>query len=125
MPPLMNTAINETTLPLPLARRGKVRDVYDLGERFLFVATDRISAFDVVLSPGIPDKGKILTQLSSFSFDRFASEIPHHVVERDVDRFPPQLAPFRELLAGRSVLVRKTNPLPVECVARGYIIGTG
>jgi len=118
-------ALLRTDLPFPLFRRGKVRDVYDLGESFLFVATDRISAFDVVLSPGIPDKGKILTQLSNFWFDRFSADVPHHILERNVDRFPPELVPYRELLAGRSVLVRKTEPIPVECVARGYIIGTG
>jgi phosphoribosylaminoimidazole-succinocarboxamide synthase len=118
-------AVLETALPLPLFRRGKVRDVYDLGDRLLFVATDRISAFDVVLSPGIPDKGKVLTQLSSFWFDRFADRVPNHLVERDAAKFPASLAPWRDLLRGRSVIVRKTRPLPIECVARGYIIGTG
>ncbi|HEV7921219.1 MAG TPA: phosphoribosylaminoimidazolesuccinocarboxamide synthase [Thermoanaerobaculia bacterium] len=116
-------AVNETNLPLPLARRGKVRDVYDLGDRYLFVATDRISAFDVVLSPGIPDKGKVLTQLSNFWFDRFA-DVENHLLETDFDQFPDQLRQHEEL-RGRSVLVKKCEVVPVECVARGYLVGSG
>ncbi|HET7712893.1 MAG TPA: phosphoribosylaminoimidazolesuccinocarboxamide synthase [Thermoanaerobaculia bacterium] len=119
----MNAAIDQTTLPLPLARRGKVRDVYDLGDRYLFVATDRISAFDVVLSPGIPDKGKILNQLSNFWFRRF-SDVENHLLETDFARFPEEVR-RHELLRGRSVLVRKCEVIPVECVARGYLVGSG
>jgi phosphoribosylaminoimidazole-succinocarboxamide synthase len=119
----MSAAVNETTLPLPLARRGKVRDVYDLGDRYLFVATDRISAFDVVLSPGIPDKGKVLTQLSNFWFDRFG-DVENHLLETDFERFPDDLRRHEEL-RGRSVLVKKCRVVPVECVARGYLVGSG
>jgi phosphoribosylaminoimidazole-succinocarboxamide synthase len=119
----MNTAITETTLPLPLARRGKVRDVYDLGDQYLFVATDRISAFDVVLSPGIPGKGAILTQISNFWFHRFTG-LENHLLETDFDRFPDDVRQHEEL-RGRSVLVKKCRVVPVECVARGYLVGSG
>jgi phosphoribosylaminoimidazole-succinocarboxamide synthase len=115
--------VSQTALPLPLVRRGKVRDVYDLGDRYLFVATDRISAFDVVLSPGIPDKGKILNQISVFWFRRF-STIENHLVEADFDRFPPEVKRFGEL-RGRAAIVRKCEVIPVECVARGYLAGSG
>jgi phosphoribosylaminoimidazole-succinocarboxamide synthase len=110
---------------LTLARRGKVRDVYDLGDTLLIVATDRISAFDYVLGSGIPDKGKVLTQLSAFWFDRLAALTPHHLLSIDVDDFPAETRPHRDVLRGRSMWVRKTNPLPVECVARGYLSGSG
>ena len=119
----MSGAILETSLPLPLARRGKVRDVYDLGESFLFVATDRISAFDVVLSPGIPDKGKILNQISNFWFAHF-KDVENHLVETNFERFPSEVRAHREL-RGRSVLVRKCSVIPIECVARGYLVGSG
>ena len=119
----MAIAITETALPLPLARRGKVRDVYDLGDSFLFVATDRISAFDVVLSPGIPDKGKILNQISVFWFRRFG-DIENHLLESDFDKFPSEAKAHPEL-RGRSVLVKKCRVVPVECVARGYLVGSG
>src|SRR6185295_7507121 len=111
----MSSALTETALPLPLARRGKVRDVYDLGESFLFVATDRISAFDVVLSPGIPDKGKILNQISNFWFRHF-DNVENHLLEADFDRFPAEVRAHDEL-RGRSVLVKKCQVVPVECVA--------
>ena len=101
----MTSALLETSLPLPLVRRGKVRDVYDLGESFLFVATDRISAFDVVLSPGIPDKGRILNQISNFWFEHF-KDVENHLLEKDFDRFPSEVRAHRDL-RGRSVLVRK------------------
>src|SRR6266849_5629995 len=104
---LMSSAITTTALPFPLARRGKVRDVYDLGDSFLFVATDRISAFDVVLWPGIPDKGSILTQLSNFWFRRF-SRIENHLLETDFERFPPAIRGHDEL-RGRSVIVKKCD----------------
>jgi phosphoribosylaminoimidazole-succinocarboxamide synthase len=119
----MTAALLETSLPLPLIRRGKVRDVYDLGESFLFVATDRISAFDVVLSPGIPDKGRILNQISNFWFDHFGG-IQNHLLETDFDRFPSEVRAHSEL-RGRSVIVRKCSVIPIECVARGYLVGSG
>lgn len=106
-------------------RSGKVRELYDLDEAYLIVATDRISAFDCILPNGIPDKGKILTQLSAWWFARFGPEIDHHVLSTDVREFPARLAPYQSLLEGRSMLVRKTRVLPVECVARGYLIGSG
>ncbi|HEY0140015.1 MAG TPA: phosphoribosylaminoimidazolesuccinocarboxamide synthase [Thermoanaerobaculia bacterium] len=119
----MSAAVTETHLPFPLARRGKVRDVYDLGDRYLFVATDRISAFDVVLSPGIPDKGTILTQISNFWFRRF-TQLENHILESDFEHFPDDIRAFPEL-RGRSVLVKKCQVVPVECVARGYLVGSG
>ncbi|MFN2238939.1 MAG: phosphoribosylaminoimidazolesuccinocarboxamide synthase [Thermoanaerobaculia bacterium] len=120
----MNLApVDQTDLPLPLFRRGKVRDVYDLGDSLLFVATDRISAFDVILSPGIPQKGAILTRISNFWFDRFG-EIENHLLETDFDSLPPQVRE-REELRERTVLVRKCELIPIECVARGYLAGSG
>jgi phosphoribosylaminoimidazole-succinocarboxamide synthase len=120
---MSSAAVSQTSLPLPLARRGKVRDVYDLGDRFLFVATDRISAFDVVLSPGIPDKGKVLTQMSNFWFGKF-DDVGNHLLETDFERFPDDVRKHEEL-RGRSVLVTKCDVVPVECVARGYLVGSG
>ena len=122
----MSPVVLETNLDgLTLARRGKVRDVYDLGTTLLIVATDRISAFDYVLGSGIPDKGKVLTQLSAFWFDHVGDMVPHHVLAVDVDTFPAVTRPHRDVLRGRSMLVRKTAPLPIECVARGYLSGSG
>ncbi|MEO8054699.1 MAG: phosphoribosylaminoimidazolesuccinocarboxamide synthase [Acidobacteriota bacterium] len=122
----MPEAVLETSLPgLPPPRRGKVRDVYDLGDRLLLVATDRISAFDCVLSPGIPDKGKILTQLSTFWFRRFAEVVPNHLIETDASQFPEPAAAHATLLSGRSVLAKKCAVVPFECVARGYLAGSG
>ncbi len=116
----------ETKLPnLPPPRRGKVRDVYDLGRQLLIVATDRLSAYDHVLRPGIPGKGKILTQLSNFWFSRLSGVVPNHLVTTCPDEFPASLQPHRELLAGRSVVVRKAEVIPFECVARGYLAGSG
>lgn len=102
-----------------------MRDVYAVGDDLLIVATDRISAFDYVLGSGIPDKGRVLTQLSAFWFARTSSIVPNHVITADADRFPAALAPYRELLEGRAMLVRKTTPILVECVARGYLSGSG
>jgi phosphoribosylaminoimidazole-succinocarboxamide synthase len=119
----MSAAVTETSLPFPLARRGKVRDVYDLNDRYLFVATDRISAFDVVLSPGIPDKGCVLNQISNFWFERFAN-VENHLVETIFDRFPADVRHHDEL-RGRSVIVKKCAVIPIECVARGYLVGSG
>jgi phosphoribosylaminoimidazole-succinocarboxamide synthase len=122
----MSSVVFETNLDgLTLVRRGKVRDVYDLGHALLFVATDRISAFDHVLGTGIPDKGKVLTQLSAFWFDHLGDMLPHHVLAVDVDTFPAVTRPHRDILRGRSMLVRKTTPIPIECVARGYLSGSG
>src|ERR1700731_2226428 len=105
-------------------RSGKVREVFDLGDTLLFVATDRISAFDVILPDPIPKKGAVLNQLSAFWFNRFG-KIDNHFVSSDFDYFPKQLRPFREQLVGRSMIVRKTKPLAVECVVRGYLAGSG
>jgi phosphoribosylaminoimidazole-succinocarboxamide synthase len=118
--------ILETSFPdLRLHGRGKVRDIYEVGDALLIVATDRISAFDYVLGSGIPDKGKVLTQLSAFWFERMGDLVPHHVIETDVARFPPALQPHAAILRGRSMLSRRTRPVPIECVARGYLSGSG
>ncbi len=119
------TTITETHLSTArLSRRGKVRELYDLGQSLLLVASDRISAFDVVLAPGIPDKGRMLTQLSNFWFRKF-SDVENHLLETDVTRFPEDLRPDQPLLAGRSVIVKKCEVVPFECVARGYLAGSG
>jgi phosphoribosylaminoimidazole-succinocarboxamide synthase len=102
-----------------------VRDVYEIDDRLLIVATDRISAFDYVLGSGIPDKGKVLTQLSGFWFDRMGDLVPHHLISMDVQRFPEPARRHAEQLRGRTMLVRKTDPVPIECVARGYLSGSG
>jgi phosphoribosylaminoimidazole-succinocarboxamide synthase len=119
--PLLETRIPAATL----WRRGKVRDVYELGDRLLVVATDRISAFDVVLPTGIPRKGEVLTQLSLFWFRQLSAVLPHHVIASEPSEYPAELRPFEDQLAGRSMLVVKTEPLPVECVVRGYLAGSG
>ncbi len=106
-------------------RRGKVRDIYDLGDTLLMIATDRISAFDYVLGTGIPDKGKVLSQLSAFWFDATRHVVPNHLIETDIARYPAELRRHADVLAGRSMIVRKTNPVPIECVARGYLAGSG
>ena len=110
---------------LLLFRRGKVRDVYDLGDKLLIVSTDRISCFDVVLPCGIPDKGMVLTSISVFWFDLIKDIIGHHLITTDVDKYPAMLQKYKACLAGRSMLVLKTKPLPVECVVRGYLSGSG
>lgn len=110
---------------LALVRRGKVRDVYAVGDQLIMVATDRISAFDYVLGSGIPDKGRILNQLSAFWFGRTSHIVPNHLISTNVDDYPAEARQYRSQLEGRSSLVRRTNPLPVECVARGYISGSG
>lgn len=112
-----------TSLPLPIFRRGKVRDVYDLGGQLLIVATDRISAFDCVMPEGIPDKGRILTAVASYWFAATADLVPNHFRSRPA--WPASLDAHREALAGRAVIVEKTRPLPVECVVRGYLAGSG
>src|SRR6186997_3369442 len=120
----------ETSFPtLTLHGRGKVRDIYQVGlaseDALLLVATDRISAFDYVLGSGIPDKGKVLTQLSAFWFERMGDLVPHHVLATDVAEYPAVLQPHAATLRGRSMLCRRTRPLPIECVARGYLSGSG
>jgi phosphoribosylaminoimidazole-succinocarboxamide synthase len=122
--PAPTAAVMTTTLPLPV-RRGKVRDVYDLGQQLLIVATDRISAFDCIMPNGIPDKGKILTGISLFWFERFGKQFDHHLIASDVSKYPRNLQPHAAQLRGRSMLVRKTKVVPIECVARGYLAGSG
>ncbi len=119
---LMSVALLETSLPYP-CRRGKVRDVYDLGDRLALISTDRISAFDWVLPSGIPDKGRLLTQLAAFWFQRLA--VPNHVLETDVSRMGFPGSVNLEPLRGRTMLVRKAEVVPVECVVRGYLAGSG
>jgi len=110
---------------LKLFRRGKVRDVYDLGDKLLIVSTDRISAFDVVMPNGIPYKGRVLTALSIFWFDFIKDVTSNHLISADVNKYPPELQKYRNQLEGRSMLVLKSKPLPVECIVRGYISGSG
>ena len=110
---------------LTLKGRGKVRDIYDLGSRLLIVATDRISAFDVVMPNPIPDKGRILTQLSKLWFDLTKELVPNHVLSTEVEDYPKDCQPYQEMLRGRSMLVMKTEVLPIECVVRGYLSGSG
>jgi phosphoribosylaminoimidazole-succinocarboxamide synthase len=124
--PLLETSLDGLTLH----RRGKVRDVYDIalpsGEPgLLIIATDRISAFDYVLGSGIPDKGKVLTQLSGFWFERMGDLVPHHLISLDVERFPQEARRHADTLRGRTMLARRTEPIPIECVARGYLSGSG
>jgi len=126
MDPEAPSAVVETELEdVALWRRGKVRDVYDLGERLLIVASDRVSAFDVVLPTPIPGKGVVLTQISLYWFRLLQDVVPHHVLTADVSQYDASLRSHRTLLAGRSMIVRKTRPLPVECVVRGYLAGSG
>jgi phosphoribosylaminoimidazole-succinocarboxamide synthase len=125
------TPVYETHLPLPLHARGKVRDTYALGDALLMIATDRLSAFDVVLPTPIPDKGRILTQLSVFWFRRFESWMPHHLISAEWADIADALTQaglnpdeYRETLDGRTMLVKRATPIPIECVARGYIAGS-
>jgi phosphoribosylaminoimidazole-succinocarboxamide synthase len=110
---------------LPLLRRGKVRDVYDAGEHLLIVATDRVSAFDVVLPDGIPGKGRALTRISLFWFDTLSDVGPNHLVSAALGDFPPECRPYWDILSRRSMLVKKAEPFPVECIVRGYLAGSG
>jgi len=123
----MTTPVISTTEceSLKLKGRGKVRDIYDLGDRLLIVATDRMSAFDVVMPNPIPDKGRVLTQLSKFWFDLTKDIVPNHVISTEVEDYPKDSQPYHEMLKGRSMLVMKTEVLPVECVVRGYLSGSG
>ena len=119
--PIFTTDLDGVTVH----RRGKVRDMYEVDDHLLMVATDRISAYDVVLASLIPDKGAVLTQLSAFWFERTAGIVPNHMVSTDPAGYPAALRPHADLLAGRSMLVRRTRPVPIECVARGYLAGSG
>lgn len=122
----MTTALRQIEIPqLRLFRRGKVRDTYDLGDRLLMVASDRISAFDVVLPDAIPDKGRVLTQLSRFWFDQTGGVIPNHVISMDVDDLPDEVESSREVLRDRFMIVHKAERIDIECVVRGYLAGSG
>ncbi len=122
----MKHAIFETDFPdLNLLKKGKVRDIYDLDDSLLMVTTDRLSAFDVVMPDPIPDKGKILTQISLFWFEVMKPLVPNHLISSNVDDYPSSCKPYAEDLKGRSMLVKRTEPLPIECVVRGYISGSG
>jgi phosphoribosylaminoimidazole-succinocarboxamide synthase len=126
MPNSKQPYLLETNLPgIKLFSRGKVRDVYELGDKLLVVATDRISAFDVVMREGIPDKGRVLTQLSCFWFNLIKDEIRHHFITAKVTDYPGELHPFADQLEGRSMLVEKAQTFPIECVVRGYLAGSG
>jgi len=118
---LLSTDFND----LRLHKRGKVRDVYDLGDKLLIVSTDRISCFDVILPSGIPYKGEVLTKLSCFWFDFIKDIVPHHLITSDINNYPGELQKYKTELLGRSMLVLKTKPFPVECVVRGYLAGSG
>lgn len=116
----------ETDFPnLTLIKRGKVRDIYDLGDSLLMVASDRISAYDVVMPEPVPEKGKILTQISLIWFEIMSALVSHHLISADPDDYPPSCKPYADVLAGRSMLVRKVTPIPIECVVRGYLSGSG
>jgi phosphoribosylaminoimidazole-succinocarboxamide synthase len=119
--PVINTRLNGVAPH----RQGKVRDIYEIDDCLLMIATDRISAFDYVLRSGIPDKGKVLTQLSAFWFEQTRDIVANHLITIDVSAYPDRLRGDADMLAGRSMLVRKTNPIPIECVARGYLSGSG
>lgn len=121
IPVLMNSDLPD----LKLVNRGKVRELYDLGEHLLIVTSDRISAFDVIMDQGIPYKGQVLTAISLFWFEQMANLIPNHIVATEVDDFPAETHKYRDQLEGRSMLVKKAKPLPVECIVRGYISGSG
>ena len=121
-----SASLFETSLDgVAVHRRGKVRDMYEVGDRLLMVATDRISAYDVVLGSAVPDKGKVLTQLSSFWFGRTGHIVGNHMVSTEPGEYPAPLRAHAALLGGRSMLVRRTRPIPIECVARGYLSGSG
>ncbi|NOQ41023.1 MAG: phosphoribosylaminoimidazolesuccinocarboxamide synthase [Desulfuromusa sp.] len=122
----MTPVITQTNCPeLNLVTRGKVRDIYDLGEHLLIVTSDRISAFDVIMDEGIPQKGYVLTQISKFWFEQMTDLIPHHLISTEVDDFPAITHQYRDQLEGRSMLAKKAQPLPVECIVRGYLSGSG
>jgi phosphoribosylaminoimidazole-succinocarboxamide synthase len=122
----MGAIVLESNLPdLKLVNRGKVRDIYDLGENLLIVTSDRLSAFDVIMNEGIPKKGQVLNQISIFWFNRMADIIPNHIIATEVSDFPAVTHAYRDQLEGRTMLVKKARPLPVECIVRGYVSGSG
>src|SRR5688572_15264595 len=121
----MITETETVGIDLPIFKRGKVRDVYDLGDQLLMVASDRISAFDFVLPTPIPDKGKVLNEISVFWFKKLDKVIANHLISADVNKYPAKLKPYADQLARRSMLVQKTDKLEVECIVRGYLAGTG
>ncbi len=122
----MSAIVLESNLPdLKMVNRGKVRDIYDLGENLLIVTSDRLSAFDVIMNEGIPKKGQVLNQISIFWFNRMADIIPNHIIATEVSDFPAVTHAYRDQLEGRSMLVKKARPLPVECIVRGYVSGSG
>ena len=122
----MSNIVMETNLSdVKFLRRGKVRDVYEIDDYLLIIATDRVSAFDVVLPNGIPDKGRILTQISIYWFNRMKDIIENHIVATDVKDYPEVLHKYKDILEGRSMLVKKAKPMPVECIVRGYLSGSG
>ncbi len=122
----MSQTVKQTDFPgLKLVNRGKVRDIYDMGDALLMVTSDRISAFDVIMNEPIPDKGKVLNQISKYWFSQMEDIIPNHIISTDVSEFPSACQPFAEILDGRSMLVKKAEPLPAECVVRGYVSGSG
>src|ERR1043166_2823146 len=124
--PMSSEPLLQLNLPgITKVKSGKVREVFDLGEHLLFVATDRISAFDCVMPNGIPRKGEVLTQLSYFWFEQSAPFLPNHLVSQRNDPLPPELQPFASKIAGRSMIVKKAQPLAIECVVRGYLAGSG
>ena len=123
---MTNEPLLQLDLPgIPKIRSGKVREMFDLGEALLMVATDRISAFDVIMPTGIPRKGEVLTQISFFWFDRFSGLVPNHLLQGPADPLPPSLTPWERRLHGRSMVVKRAEPLPIECVVRGYLAGSG
>lgn len=120
------SAITHIELPgIHKFKSGKVREVYDLGDQYLFIASDRISAFDVIMPDGIPNKGQVLNMISKFWFERTGDVVKNHMISTNVDDFPAELQPYREILNGRSMLVKKAELLPIECIVRGYLIGSG
>jgi phosphoribosylaminoimidazole-succinocarboxamide synthase len=122
----MSKIITQTNCPeLKLINRGKVRDIYDLGEHLLIVTSDRISAFDVIMQEGIPEKGRVLTQVSKFWFEMMGDLVPNHLISTEVDDFPAITHQYRDQLEGRSMLTKKAQPLPIECIVRGYLSGSG
>ena len=123
--PLAESVLQTTLGSRKPDRTGKVRDIYDFGDRLLIVATDRISAFDYVLGSGIPDKGKVLTQISKFWFERMKPVVPNHIISMDPADYPAEAQSSAAMLRGRSMLVKAAEPLPIECVARGYLSGSG
>ncbi len=123
---MKSKVILQTSLPgLNLVKKGKVRDIYDVGDHFLIVSTDRLSAFDVIMQQGIPNKGKVLTKISEFWFDFSRNIITNHLISTSVDDFPPVCSQYRDELEGRSMLVNKAEVIPIECIVRGYISGSG